>query len=164
MKSTLLARITHTDLAPAPIPTEWIVDGAPVARSSQLSRSLDGTATTSHWDCSAGTFDWQFGCEETVHILEGEVRVRDETGTEFTLSAGDVAVFHAGTTARWHIPRYVRKLAICRHPYPAVVGFAVRAFSKARRLAAKFVPGSPAVRGAPPAGSMPLSLMLLAMG
>lgn len=127
MKSLMFAKIAMDDLKPAPIPQDWIVAGTPRARAHMLSESLDRTTTTNHWDCTAGTFDWNFGpAEETVHILEGEVHVCDETGAAYTLKAGDVAVFHAGTSARWHVPAYVRKLAICRRPMPAALGFALR--------------------------------------
>ncbi len=127
MPSLVHAPLAVDRLKPAPIPQDWIVDGAPKARACMLSESLDGTTTTNHWDCTAGTFDWNFGpAEETVHILEGEVHVRDETGAAYTLRAGDVAVFHARTSARWHVPNYVRKLAICRRPMPAGLGFALR--------------------------------------
>lgn len=127
MTSLVHAKLAVDRLEPAPIPQDWIVEGAPQARASRLSESLDGTTTTNHWDCTAGTFDWNFGAaEETVHILEGEVHVRDETGAAYTLRAGDVAVFHASTSARWHVPNYVRKLTICRRPMPAGLGVALR--------------------------------------
>lgn len=151
MKSLMFAKIAMEDLQPAPIPQAWIVEGAPTARSYMLSQSLDGTTTTNHWDCTAGTFDWNFGpAEETVHIIEGEVHVRDESGAAYTLKAGDVAVFHAGTSARWHVPRYVRKLAICRRPMPAALGLVLRAVKRVkgavgRRIALAASPIAPAL-------------------
>jgi len=134
MAQVIRATINPNDFDPAPIPGEWVVRGNPEARSRLLARSLDGTTVTSQWDCTAGSFNWHFGCEETVHILEGEVHVTDETGASYTLRAGDVAVFHAGMKALWDVPSYVRKLAICRHPVPQVVGLALRATSKLGRL------------------------------
>lgn len=135
MVHVLRSKIEESTLQDAPIPAEWVVAGAPRARSVLLARSLDGTMTTSHWDCTAGSFNWRFGCEETVHILEGEVFVRAETGETFTLKPGDVAVFHADTTAHWSIPTYVRKLAINRQPMPVAVGFGLRAWRKAAQHA-----------------------------
>ncbi|QCI67269.1 cupin domain-containing protein [Phreatobacter stygius] len=132
-------------LQPAPITPAWIVAGAPVARATELSRSTDGTAVSLVWDCTAGTFNWHFGVDETVHILEGEVEVSTEGLAPRMLKAGDVALFRSGTTARWHVPRYVRKLAFCRHALPQPLGFALRGFNKLKSL----------VRGAPP--GMPLA-------
>ncbi|MBN8945186.1 MAG: DUF861 domain-containing protein [Rhizobiales bacterium] len=129
--STAIDGIT---LAPAPITPAWVVDGNPVARAAELSRSTDGTAVSLVWDCTAGTFNWHFGIDETVHILEGEVEVSAEGAAPRVLRAGDVALFRSGTTARWHVPRYVRKLAFCRHALPQPVGFALRAFNKLKGL------------------------------
>lgn len=134
------AAIDSVALQPAPITPAWVVDGHPVARAAELSRSTDGTAVSLVWDCTAGTFDWHFGIDETVHILEGEVEVSAEGAAPRVLRAGDVALFRSGTTARWHVPRYVRKLAFCRHALPQPVGFALRAFNKLKSL----VRGTPA--------------------
>lgn len=95
--STAIDGIT---LAPAPITPAWVVDGNPVARAAELSRSTDGTAVSLVWDCTAGTFNWHFGIDETVHILEGEVEVSAEGAAPRVLRAGDVALFRSGTTAR----------------------------------------------------------------
>ncbi|MFA5950949.1 MAG: cupin domain-containing protein [Hyphomicrobium sp.] len=134
MAQVIRATIDPDDFELAPIPEAWIVEGNPLARSRLLARSLDGTTVTSQWDCTAGSFNWHFGCEETVHILEGEVHVTDETGASYTLRAGDVAVFHAGMKALWDVRNYVRKLAVCRHPVPQVIGLALRATSKLGEL------------------------------
>ena len=71
------ARIDAVVLEPAPINPAWIREGQPVARATQIASSADGTSSTAVWDCTAGSFDWQFGCDETVHILEGEVIVTE---------------------------------------------------------------------------------------
>lgn len=121
-------------LSRAPIPADWVLRGNPEARAVELWRSLDGTMVTSAWDCTAGAFEWQFGCEETVHIVEGAVRVIEASGQERVLKAGDVAVFHAGTVATWDVESYVRKIAMCRHPVPYSMGYAVRALRKVASL------------------------------
>lgn len=129
----LAARISAVQLQPTPVEPSWVIEGNPVARSGVLSQS--DITTTAVWDCTAGTFNWFFDTEETVHILEGEVIVTDSRGTVHTLGEGAVASFQAGTWARWHIPNYVRKLAILRQPVP-VAGLvrlvARKALDKAR--------------------------------
>ena len=134
MQPVSQASTLEVDLSPAPIPADWVLRGNPEARACELWRSLDGTMVTSTWDCTAGAFEWQFGCEETVHILEGEVRVIEASGRERVLKAGDVAVFHAGTVATWIVESYVRKIAMCRHPVPSSLGFAIRALRKVASL------------------------------
>lgn len=108
-------------LDPAPIEPSWVISGAPAARAKVHSQGADGFASTTVWDCTAGAFRWNFVWDETVVILEGSVRVTDETGRVTTLSAGDVAFFAGGTWATWEIADYVRKVAFCRRVFPKPV-------------------------------------------
>ena len=101
-------------LEDSPINPNWIVSGAPHARVGLHSPSIDGRASTHIWDCTAGSFWWTFGDEETVVILEGEVRVTTEQGESRTLRQGDIAYFAGGTRALWEVEGYVRKIAFCR--------------------------------------------------
>jgi len=113
----IAARPEEVMLEDAPINPDWIVSGAPVARSGLHSPSLDGKASTNIWDCSAGSFWWTFHNEETVVILEGSVRVTAQNGAMRLLKAGDIAYFAKDTKALWEIDDYVRKIAFVRHPY-----------------------------------------------
>ncbi len=119
-------------LKPAPIPDAWVIAGQPAARAAELGRSPDGTCTAAHWDCTAGTFHWFFFNEEIVHILDGEVLVRNSSGQERLLRQGDVAVLPANEWMVWRVDRYVRKLAYCRFPVPRPFGKLVRGVQKAR--------------------------------
>jgi uncharacterized protein len=102
------------DLGPAPITPEWIIDGAPVARWTQLTGERG--VSTHLWDCTAGRFHWHFGVDEIVHILEGSVHVTGDDGRTVTLQAGDVGHFPLDSHAIWHVDEYVRKLAVHRSP------------------------------------------------
>lgn len=127
------ARLDTARLEPTPIPPSWIVGGSPQARCAELSRSRDGAAATFVWECTAGEFDWTFAGDETVHILDGEVIVDDGAGPR-TLRAGDVALFHAGSTCRWQVPAYVRKLAFLRDPVPRPALLAIRLWRKLKTV------------------------------
>ncbi len=106
---------SRTDLALQPIEPSWIKEGAPVARAVTLSESPDTLLTAGLWDCTAGTFTWIFGSDEIVHILEGEVHVRDGAATHH-LVPGSVAYFPAGLETVWQVPTYVKKSFILRAP------------------------------------------------
>jgi uncharacterized protein len=121
------------EMKPAPIEPAWITAGDPQARIAEHSQSADNAALTAIWDCTAGTFNWNFNWDETVMILEGEVHVTDENGGERTLKAGDIAYFAGKTWATWHVDRYVRKIAFLRRPMPAPVALA----AKLKRLVAR---------------------------
>ena len=122
------------ELPPAPFPRAWIRNGSPVARASTLWRSADNIASTMIWECSAGVFDWYYGEEETVHILEGEVFVTPTGGKEFRLGPGDTAVFRFGSSAVWRSPERVRKGASCRHEAPLPASLFTRAWRKLMRI------------------------------
>ncbi|MDP9807414.1 putative cupin superfamily protein [Rhizobium tibeticum] len=120
-----------------PINPDWIISGNPQARTGEHSRSHDDAALTAIWDCTAGEFRWFFYWDETVMILEGEVHILAEDGTERTLGAGDVAFFAAGTWASWRVDKYVRKVAFLRKPFPKPVALAYRLRSLLRGDAPK---------------------------
>ena len=126
----VIASPAAVDLAPAPIPPDWIIEGAPQARSKRLATSADGTSSTMAWSCSAGRFKWHYNVDETLHIISGEVFVTDENDQVRRLGPGDMVFFPAGSSSTWHVPREVRKLAFCRHAMPRPCGLALRAWNK----------------------------------
>ncbi len=120
----------EVELLPAPIPAHWIVEGTPQARSKRLWTSIDGTASVIAWSCTPGRFTWHYKVDEILHILSGEVLVTDDKGQSRRLGPGDMVYFHAGSSSLWHVTQELRKVAICRHNIPWVLGFALRAWRK----------------------------------
>jgi uncharacterized protein len=130
----VIAPPAEVELAPAPIPANWILAGTPEARSRQLARSQDGASSVMAWSCTAGRFNWHYTVDETVHIISGEVFVTNEKGEECRLGPGDMAFFPAGSRSTWRVPVAVRKLAVCRQAMPLPFGFALRAWNKVARM------------------------------
>jgi uncharacterized cupin superfamily protein len=126
---------TRSDLQPLPIEPSWIKSGTPVARSVTLGRSPDSLLTVGLWDCTAGTFTWIFRRDEIVHIVEGEVRVRDGAATH-VLVPGSVAYFPCGLETTWEVPVYVKKAFVLRAAPPSPVKQAIAAL---RGRASRFV-------------------------
>lgn len=122
----IASSLDKLEMAPKPIEPSWVIAGNPQARLSLHSRAYDDQATTAIWDCTAGTFRWYFGWDETVMILDGEVHVTGEDGSERTLKAGDIAYFPGKSWATWHIDTYVRKIAFCRKEFPAPINLALK--------------------------------------
>ena len=50
-------------------------------------------------------FHYDFECDETIHVLEGEVVIAVDGGPTLELGAGDVASFAAGSSATWRVTR-----------------------------------------------------------
>lgn len=121
------------ELQPAPIEPAWILDGTPQARVVSHSTTADKCSATAIWDCTAGTFRWFFGDDETVVILDGEVSITAEDGTQRLLRAGDIGYFKAGTWATWRIDRYVRKIAFMRQPIWMPIALVYRVRNRVRR-------------------------------
>ncbi len=139
-------------LTDAPINPAWVRAGAPRARLGEIARSADGTCAIVVWDCTAGVFEWRFGVDETVQIIDGAVTVADATGRERALRPGDVAFFPAGSASLWRVETYVRKVAVCRHAMPAPLGFVLRAFNKLKTLAGFGAGGAAMTPAQPSAG------------
>jgi uncharacterized protein len=118
----------------APIHADWILEGRPVARNKVLSTSVDGTASTLIWDCTAGRFNWFYSIDETVYVLEGDVRLKDSAGNSRLVVAGETIFFPAGSSAEWTVDRYVRKVAFCRTALPGVLVSALRIRRRVKRI------------------------------
>jgi uncharacterized cupin superfamily protein len=114
------------DLTDDPIAPEDIICGEPRARSHTWAVSADQTTTHWLWDCTAGSFRWWFGFDETVSIVEGSVHVHVEGEEPITLHTGDAAYFPAGRWSIWTVDDYVRKHAVLRVPVPRPMAFSAK--------------------------------------
>src|SRR3981081_2893052 len=121
------------NLAPGPIEPSWIIEGNPVAQCCVLSQSADALASTMVWQCSEGKFNWYYDFDETILILEGSIVLENAAMSATRDGPGDVIFFKDGAHARWHVEGHVKKLAFCRKTQPALLGLALRVFSKIKR-------------------------------
>lgn len=106
------------DLKPSPIEPSWIVSGNPIARASELMRSADRSTWTVVWDCTAGSFVWTYHCDETIHITEGSIILKDEHSEPARLGPGAVVFFPKGSRVHWEVEGYVKKVAFLRAVVP----------------------------------------------
>ena len=130
---------TEVELTSAPIVPAWIVEGQPVARAAEVSRSADDTAFTVIWDCTAGSFVWTYDFDETIHILEGSIVLTDGGNPPTRLGPGDIVFFPKGSQVHWQVEDYVKKIAFFRkvvpNPFTGVYK-ALRSVKRALRPAA----------------------------
>lgn len=110
--------LRHDDhgLTASPIPQDWILEGNPVARKKLLTSSKDRLAFSFMWDCTAGRFNWFYGEDEVIHVLEGSVLLEDSAGVRRQLQAGDTFLFPEGSRYHWTVPNYIRKIAFIYSP------------------------------------------------
>ena len=118
---------------PEPIPQQWIVSGAPVARSKNLVRSRDWASSVVAWDCTAGDFHWHYSQDETVLFLAGEAFLIYENGEERRFGPGDMGFFPAGTICHWRVDDYVKKVAVLRESMWPPLGVCLKVWKKLLR-------------------------------
>jgi len=129
-KPVIFATPADVDLMSDPINPDWVIEGAPQVRSKRIAESADGTSSVMVWSCTAGRFNWYYKVDETLHVVAGEVFVTDEKGETHRLGPGDAVFFPVGSRSTWHVPNYVRKIAVCRHGMPRPCGYVLRAWNK----------------------------------
>src|SRR5258706_14177299 len=100
-QSIVVALPAQVDLAPAPIPADWILAGKPEARSKQLVRSRDGASSIMAWSCTGGRFNKRYTVDETAHIISAPVFITDETGEERRLRPGDMGCLPSARRNTW---------------------------------------------------------------
>ena len=109
------------ELPEMPIQPDWILEGSPRACGTVLLQSDDKLASSGLWSCTAGKFNWIFGWDEFVHVLEGEATITEDGGETYTLRAGDFAHFPIGLKTEWHVSNFVKKVFTIRTPEPFVL-------------------------------------------
>ncbi len=57
-----------------------------------------------------GPLSWTPDTRETVHVLEGSVRIEFETRPPLELGPGDIASFPAGIAMTWHVSTPFKEL------------------------------------------------------
>src|SRR5580692_10447092 len=82
---------------PAPINPADVLKGNPVASGAGLFRSADRLESAVLWHCTAGTFRWRYGEDETVLVVEGGMTLHFDDGTNRRCGQGDVVYFPAGS-------------------------------------------------------------------
>jgi uncharacterized protein len=128
--SIVIDAATTADLKAIPITLDWVLEGTPETRAQELARSHDLTSYVAVWDCTAGTFKWDYNKDEALVVLSGEAFITDERRQERRIGPGDVVFFPAGSSATWRVPHYIKKVAFLRHTMPRPCGFGVIAWNR----------------------------------
>jgi uncharacterized cupin superfamily protein len=129
-KVILMIDPATVELEPSPIRKEWILDGAPTARSTKLVSSDDRVSAVLVWDCSPGSFHWHYDKEETIFVLSGEAFMTNDQGEVRRIAAGDVGFFPAGYSCDWRVTQHFRKVAVLRESMWLPLGLGLKAWNK----------------------------------
>lgn len=129
-RSILTAIPATVELQPEPIPAEWVLGGAPVARCKKIVRSRDRTSHIVVWDCTPGSFTWHYPMDEALVVISGEAFMIDDSGREIRFGPGDFGFFPAGTHCTWRITQTLRKVGVLRESVWRPVGLGMKAWNK----------------------------------
>lgn len=88
---------------------ERLISGNPAQTLHNLFVSADGRFNSGIWECEPGEWRVVFLESEFCHLLEGEIIVRGDDGSERTFRAGDAFVSPAGFTGIWHVTKRAKK-------------------------------------------------------
>jgi uncharacterized protein len=133
-ESILITTPATVVLEPEPIPPDWIVSGAPVARCKKMVRSPDRTSHIVVWDCTPGSFRWYYDMDEAIIVISGEAFMINDKGEERRFGPGDLGFFPAGTSCTWRITETLRKVGVLRESLWRPLGLAVKAWHKILRI------------------------------
>lgn len=132
--SALIVTAASVELEPEPIPPDWIVSGAPVARCKKMVRSHDRTSHVVVWDCTPGSFKWHYGMDEAIVVISGQAVMITEKGEERRFGPGDLGFFPAGTSCTWRITETLRKVGVLKENLGRPLGLGVKAWHKLLRV------------------------------
>lgn len=104
------------ELPSMPLPQEEILEGVPDARCLFTAESADAGASAGFWSCDVGRYEFYFGYDEFVYLVEGELTVTEE-GRSFEMRPGDTAHFPQGCTTIWQVTKKMTKYFVARAPY-----------------------------------------------
>ena len=133
--SIVVATAATVELEPEPIPSDWILSGSPEARCKKLVRSRDWTSHLVVWDCTPGSFKWNYSMDETIVIISGEAFMINDRGEERRFGPGDLAFFPAGSSCSWRVTQTLRKVGILRESMWRPLGLGLKVWRKVLRTA-----------------------------
>lgn len=116
-------RVSHcgrpAQIPEMPLPAEEILEGVPDARCLFTAESADEGASAGFWSCDVGRYEFYFGYDEFVYMVEGQLRVTEcgPGGKTFELRAGDTAHFPQGCTTIWEVTQKMTKYFVARAPF-----------------------------------------------
>lgn len=91
------------------------VGQSPLVSEVRVTRTRDWLSDTVIWECTPGSFFYEYTHDETAVIIEGKAFITDCNSQEmFSLSIGEIAVFPKGSKTYWEITDRLRKVAVVK--------------------------------------------------
>lgn len=101
---------------------EKCVEGRPLQRTWHHYTSADGRFLAGLWEAEPGRWKVSYTEDEYCQVLAGRSVLRDESGHERVLRAGDHFVVPAGFTGEWEVLETTKKIYVVYLAAAEVVG------------------------------------------
>jgi uncharacterized cupin superfamily protein len=103
MSRVFASRVDGADSESFDFPEEDVLEGQPNARVHWVRPEGHGSQMVGVYRCDPAVFRYTWGADETIHVLEGRVRIEVEGEPSVELTAGGIASFSAGDRGVWHV-------------------------------------------------------------
>lgn len=103
MSRTFATRVDSSDFEPFTLPDDDVLEGQPNARVHWLRPEGHGSQIAGVYRCEPAVFRYAWEADETIHVLEGSLRIEVDGGASLDLSVGDIASFSAGDRGVWRV-------------------------------------------------------------
>jgi uncharacterized protein len=104
--------IDASDFEPYPFPDEDILEGKPNSRVHWVRPEGHGSQQVGIFRSEPAVIRYAWEADETIHVIEGRVRIESDGGQSVELGVGNVASFTAGDCGTWHILEPFRELFV----------------------------------------------------
>ena len=103
MSPAFKSNADSSDFEPYEFAEEDVLEGEPNARIHWVRPEGSGSQAVGIYRGDPAVFRYVWTTDETVHVLEGSVRIEIDGGATLELGVGDIASFTAGGSGLWHI-------------------------------------------------------------
>jgi len=103
MTRAFASRVDSSDFEPFELPPDDVLEGQPNARIHWVRPEGNGSQAAGVFRCDPSVFRYAWDADETIHVLEGEVRIEVDGADSFTLGPGGIASFSAGDSGVWNV-------------------------------------------------------------
>lgn len=103
MNRTFAGSVEDSDFESFDFPDHDVLEGQPNARVHWVRPEGQGSQAVGIYRCDPAVFRYAWEADETIHVLEGSVRIEIEGDGSVSLDAGGIASFSAGDRGVWHV-------------------------------------------------------------
>ena len=103
MSRVFASRVDSSEFESFAFPDEDVLEGVPNARIHWLRPEGQGAQVVGVYRCDPAVFRYTWEADETIHVLEGRVRIDVEGESSVELAVGGIASFSAGDRGVWHV-------------------------------------------------------------